>query len=1094
MKTSLKICKASAGSGKTFTLAVEYIKHIVRDPSSYRRILAVTFTNKATAEMKERILSQLYGLSRSLKDSDDYMLEICSDEGIKNWYAKYVERQKSEGKAVSSLEECVRKSCRMSLNMIIHDYQRFRIETIDSFFQTIIRELAHDLNLTANLKVELNNDEALHEGVAKVIDAIPVDRDVRNRVYIFVQRRMDENKNWAVSADLEKFGKNIFNENFLKYGKELREKLKDPDFLPSFRKTMLAVKKSALKAVNDVGQEFLDKCMLHGLTVDDFKSKSRGIYPFFQKLAETDVDSPSLPNVSNIVLAFTQSPGAWSSDANVISVVEKEDFVNLLIRGLKILDDSKKIVNTVSGIERHINNLSLINTISSNVNDVVGERCEFLLANTNHFLNEMISESDVPFIYERTGSRFEHIMIDEFQDTSVLQWENFKPLIKNSLDTGNQCLIVGDVKQSIYRWRNGEWSILNNMSDDPDFHEYVESSPLGTNHRSEANIISFNNEFFDNASGTLSDIYAKNVSGDPQSITNAYNGCRQEIPEKRKPYKGYVRVEMKSRNKDGDKEDASQWQCQAIAENVRRLISAGVPQSQICILVRKNASIPLICDYFDKEVGEIEGISVKVVSSEAYRLDMSPVVRLIVVALRMIQNTDDKLTQALLVYHYKTYVEHDSEYSDLNKLFLSEKDDLMKLLPAELQGDLHQLSLTPLYELCERLYTILGLNKVEGQDSYLFTFYDYVNDFLTSNNTDTESFLRHWDEELSSKTVNDGCADGIRIMTIHKSKGLEFHSVIVPFANWGVQSSANNAPLMWCHPSEPPFDELPLCPVNANKSAGESLFADEYKEEILKENVDNLNILYVAMTRASKNLIVLSDEPSVSPSIYNVIDSSMPKMMCETDNNGARVFEYGAIVPYADRDRHSDNVFLSDRRQEQVLFASGDKRAEFRQSNKSRHFIEAMDSDSPEVRYRNEGILFHKILESINTLDDIGRAVRQLDFDGCFADANHRDDVSHLVRHAFENPVCREWFDPHWTVINENNIVWKDSDGHLRSGRSDRVITDGVRTIVIDYKTGQHNSDHEVQVRQYVTLLTQMGYPDVTGYIWYIRRQRIVKI
>ena len=1107
----LTICKASAGSGKTFTLAVEYIKHLVMDPTVYRRILAVTFTNKATAEMKQRIISQLYGISRQLDDSQDYLNCIVNNETVKQWYQEtYCENAQKEK---MPLEQVVRNNCEKALTMIIHDYQRFRIETIDSFFQTIVRELAHDLNLTANLKVELDKDGALSEGVERVIDAILDDKVIRQGVFNYVNSKMQDNKNWAVNNELKEFGKNIFNEDFLKYGKKLREKLKNTDFLNNYRSNLKQLMSNFLSSLKSFGDDFFNICEKHGLEKNNFRQGAKGVYGFFMNLHGLDCQKPKLPNVNTYVQNCIDNSEEWSRETDVQQVVEQEKMIPLLNDTIEAVKKTKIFINTVTSIEENINNLALINTISQKVSDVTEDRGEFLLANTNFFLNEMIAESDVPFIYERTGTRFEHIMIDEFQDTSVLQWENFKPLIKNCLDSKNECLVVGDVKQSIYRWRNSDWSILNNMNEDQTLKAFVKETSLDTNYRSEARVIDFNNKFFMQASELLSQSYENDVNGNAQDILNAYDGCEQNIPTHKNSKQGFVRVELKEMKKSNNQEqteeelDYNDWHCKRIEDNVKRLMEAGVPQNNICILVNQNKYIPVICDYFDRLKEPINGEKVKIVSMQAYKVGNSIAVRMIILALKMLQNPQEKLYKVMLAYQYQTNVMHNQmAENDLNLFFLADSDELNGFLPDELTADMEQMALIPLYELCERLYLILHLDKLEGQDSFLFAFYDHLNKFLESNNTDTENFLKMWDEKIADKTINDGCANGIRIMTIHKSKGLEFHSVIVPFATWTVKTDNKGylTNLMWCNPKEEPFNELPLCPVKIKKDTGETIFAEDYKKELLKQYVDNLNVLYVAMTRASQNLIVISHKVEKgAEDVKTMCDVLMKAMPDELKNNvvksddDIKVFEYpeSEVVGFQKKEKTTDNNVMKELPSTQSLaFRSTESKGEFRQSNQSKRFVLEEDADKNRTKYLDEGLLFHAILSDIETLEDVDRAVERLDIEGCFDGAHHREDVKRLVKNAFENPKSKLWFDPKWTVINENAIIFKDNEGKINTCRPDRVITDGNETLVIDYKTGRYHQKHEQQVKNYMDLLRQMGHKNVKGFLWYIRQQSIIDI
>mgnify|MGYP002619909208 CR=1 FL=1 len=1148
----LKIIKASAGSGKTFTLAVEYIKHLVKNPLSYRNILAVTFTNKATLEMKQRVLSQLYGLSRGLKESDSYMAKLKE--------LLLEEHLDTGGKPI---DEFIRSRCRTALTEIIHNYHRFRIETIDSFFQSIVRELAHDLDLTANLRVELDNNAALREGVSKVIDSIAIDSDTKKRVFEFVFTKMEDNKNWSVSKEMEKFGQNIFNENFLEYGEELRHKLDHPDFIKDIKLRLNSVVSKSLKDVKQKSQEMLDLCHSNGLGENDFIQKTRGIHAFLEKLANLDdlVKNNVYVSFSKQALKCLEGSEHWSKDSAVVAKVDETGLVSLL----KQLEEQvrKSVILTISSraVLKNLNNLSLINTISKMVQMVTSERNDFLLANTNHFLNQMIEGSDVPFIYERTGSRFDHIMIDEFQDTSGLQWKNFKPLIKNSLDSNEECMLVGDVKQSIYRWRNSEWSILNNISRDPDFASQVMSEPLSTNYRSLSNVVRFNNEFFQNSSSALQSDYSSTINAPSDDIDIAYEGCSQELPLWRTDDKGYIRIELHLPQSSEDSissdvdidapapctsmalSDSELWECRRLEWNLKHLLSEGVASKDICILIRTNYHAKIICDYFDHNVLDTDGNAIKIVSSEAYELGNSPSVNIIIWALRVISNPSDRLSLCMLAFHYQTDVKLNTDFSeDLNHLFLMSADEQQRYLPEGFINEMDNLQTVPLYELCEEIYRLFGMSCMEGQDSYLFEFFDYLTDYMEHNLTDIDSFLEYWESTLRQKTVNDGSDDGIRIMTIHKSKGLEFHSVVVPFCSWKI----NRGGQIWCigDGETPPFNELPLVPIDVSERMVNSIYSDEVKKEYLKIFVDNLNLIYVAFTRASKNLIIISDDKesgtlscisgkngkkpfsdsselirhllpgeatseSISvkmQTIYDVLVKSIPRSMEGQIDYADDLYTFtkgSCIEPSVlEKQESSSNVFKSASLSHRVRFESGKSAAQFRQSNNSERFVNGEDMEQNGSNYQNEGLLFHEILSGVNTESDIDNAIRHLDYEGCFADAWQRENVKRLVKKAFVSPLSKGWFDPHWTVINEHDIVFTTdevmSDGsirrHVHRRRPDRIITDGIQTIVIDYKTGRYDEAHEDQVREYIQLLKSMGMPDVHGYLWYIRKEAIYEV
>lgn len=1134
----LNLCKASAGSGKTFTLAVEYIKHLVMNPFSYRNILAVTFTNKATAEMKERILSQLYGIGHGDEGSKDYVQKIKDSDKIQGWYAAYTSKQQKLGLSVESLDTLIRRNCDMALSLMIHDYHRFRIETIDSFFQSVIRELAHDLDLTANLNVELDNKTALHEGVLKVIDSITMDAETKKHVLRYVSEKMDDSRNWHIDSDLEAFGNNIFNEHYMEYRDKLHECLSQKDFLKNYKADIDRHLEYCLEKLISQASKMDNTISSGGFTIEDFKQKTNSVYAYIHKIANIDIKHPNLPKINSYVKKALESADDWSKNVDVVSFVVTNDLMSELQTLTDLHTPAEKILNTVSSIGKHLNNLALINSIDAKVNEVTGERNDFLLANTNHFLHSMIEGSDVPFIYERTGSHFDHIMIDEFQDTSMLQWENFKPLLKNSLDAGKDCLLVGDVKQSIYRWRGGEWSILNELEDDRLLGSHVKADPLKDNYRSKENVIEFNNHFFEKASNELSDDFSLNHEGNFDSIVTAYSDCKQNIPLPDKQAGGYVRVELMGLNEFASSKDNSstdedrlddngsvtdsiemkasdQWHCERLATNIKLLLSKGVRQSDICILVRTKKYIPLICDYFEQNVKDENGNPIHIVSDEAYMLKRSEAVMMLITALKALNKPDDRRSLSQLAYRYQSFkTSVNDKLIALDHLLLLQADEIKKYLPSEFSDGV-SLSFIPLYELCERLYSILEISKIEGQDSFLYFFFDKLSEYLGKNPSDLDSFLRYWDQTMSVMTMSAGSSSGIQVMTIHKSKGLEFHTVIIPFCNWKIHDTNHNKKnIIWCEPKDPPFDALPACPVNMEKSSEKSIFREDYNEELKKEVVDNLNLVYVAFTRASSNLIIQSSpddsyllafhktpkakKGETIKTIYDLIVKSMYDQMVKHPSEELRgdYYEISDTKPMSSNakgKKSTTNVLLAQPDIISIPFQSYSSVGEFRQSNESRRFVSGSDDEDNE-KYQSEGLIFHEIISNIRTLDDVDRAITRLDHGGCFANSKHREDVRELVNKAISDPKCANWFAPHWNVVNEQSILFKDKDGKLTSRRPDRVIYDNNETIVIDYKTGVRDENHKKQVERYKRLLKEMGYKNVKGYLWYIREGKAVLV
>ena len=471
---ALTVFKASAGSGKTFTLAAEYIKYLIVNPDEYKSILAVTFTNKATAEMKERIIYYLNDIAQGSPYEADFFEKIKDYKEVRELHLSDIS---------------IRHKAEEALTKILHDYSRFRIETIDSFFQSVVRELAHELDLTANLRVDLNDNEVLADAVNSIIEDVEHDKTLFGIIDQFIEEKTEDSKNWHINNELETFGKNIFNEKYLQLGQQAREEIGNSRFLTEYKKKLIDIRQEALDEVTGTGKQFLEICKNHGYSADNFKNKGKGIYSFFVKAEKGNLDvNATAQKCADNVKEWT---GKDEQDSVLLGLV-RDTFHKMLVNLVEKKDELALRINTPTILLKHINHLMLLNVINAKVRNLNLDANRFLLADTAHFLNELIDGSDVPFIYEKMGTRFNHIMIDEFQDTSSLQWKNFTPLISNCLSNNDSCLIVGDVKQSIYRWRNSDWQILNNI-ENGEFRGYVSPENLDTNYRSVENIIKFNN-------------------------------------------------------------------------------------------------------------------------------------------------------------------------------------------------------------------------------------------------------------------------------------------------------------------------------------------------------------------------------------------------------------------------------------------------------------------------------------------------------------------------------------------------------------------------------------------------------------------------
>ena len=849
--------------------------------------------------------------------------------------------------------------------------------------------------------------------------------------------------------------------------------------------------------MKEVAASFFDALEGEGLTIDDLANKSRGIAGFFLKLQKGIFD-PSIENAS--VANCLGNSEKWCAKSHprrelIISLAEGT-LGDILRYAVGERPRQWKLYKSADLTLRHLNQLRLLSSIEQKVHELNESANRFLLSDTQQLLHSLIGESDSPFIFEKIGTQLEHVMIDEFQDTSTVQWQNFRVLLAEAMShEGSSNLIVGDVKQSIYRWRSGDWRLLNDIEQQFNAQQ-IETLPLKTNYRSERGIITFNNAFFRQAADLEYATQRELGESEAKQLQRAYADVEQLIPAKRQSG-GYVDIRLLPGS-----DDYQELTLQHIAQTIGDLISQGIRQQDIAILVRANASIPHIAHYFMEQMPQVT-----IVSDEAFRLDASQAVCLLVNALRLLIHPDDLLTKAAIVRTYRCDVlgEHDEE----NELLLS-TTDLDSHLPEDYIAHFDQLLSLPLYDLVERLYAIFGLETLDTQSAYVSAFYDRLSDYVNENATDISDFLREWDETLCSKTIQSDENEGVRIFSIHKSKGLEYDHVIIPFCDWTIERSGN---ILWCTPTEAPFSDLPIAPIDySQKQMMGTIYEQDYLHEHLQNTVDNLNLLYVAFTRACKSLYVIGrrgGKNTRSALIEQCLPLIVDKLEAATlegleDEKGILHFAYphsttnispsSFLLPPSSK-KTSQNPFLQPSEPINVAVRTFASKVNFQQSNRSRNFVEGDDEDAQQRRqYIQTGSVLHEIFSTIRTAADIPDALQRLQFEGVLYDENITTErITEMLKKRLEHPRVRDWFSNRWTLFNECTILSVE-DGQLHERRPDRVMTDGHEWIIVDFKFGAPHPEYHDQVREYMQLLASMGHQHISGYLWYVYSNRIEEV
>lgn len=1093
MEKALTVYKASAGSGKTFTLASEYITLVVKNPQDYKKILAVTFTNKATQEMKTRILSQLYGIAHKLPDSQAYYEQVSQKTGFP--------------------EQTIRENAAEALSLLTHHYNEFRVQTIDAFFQSVLRNLARELNLTANLRIDLNDEQVEAQAVDELINSLEEGEEVLSWIRDYIDKNIEDDKGWNVIGQIKDFGKNIFKDFYKEHKAELDNRFREESFFDDFITDLRKRRAHTLKNLNDQAKQMLQK--IREANVDDpslFNNKSRGIYPYIVKLAKGTPSDNDAPNYVNTCIEnVTKWPaGSCSADkkATIIELASAS-----LCNDLKLLEKYRiegwKEYQSCNLVLKHLSQLRLLHAISETVDEINKDTNRFMLSNTQSLFSTLMKDSDTPFVFEKMGAYLKHIMIDEFQDTSTIQWNNFRKLLDNCMaQIESHNLIVGDVKQSIYRWRQGDWKLLNNIEHNFS-KEQIKIEPLDTNYRSEENIIRFNNAFFMQAVvQTVKELESDKIKGASQLI-EAYKEIEQK-PRKDNG-KGCVRIKLFRYDKAISAEYKENILNELI-DNVRQLLEHGYKQKDVAILARSKTVIPDIVDKFQSEFGT----DVSLVSDEAFQLDASLAVNVIIAALRLLTHPDDKLTESKLVKLYQQQVMQTDK--DNNALFVDGGSvELKSFLPSGYIDKFESLLRLSLVDLVDEIYLLFNLGSLEGQSAYVCTFYDTLNEYLRDHPADIDDFIEEWEDTLSSNTIQSDEVDGIRLITIHKSKGLEYDNVLIPFCDWELEKTNGNT--IWCpgDNKEKPYGELPLIPIDFSKKMLGTVFEDDYKEEHLQNTVDNMNLLYVAFTRAGKNLFITGKKASKSiftnlqngntakdrsQIIQLVIDDLANELDGATlDDAGDKEpisFEFGTLTDCEERvkqEKSTENPFELTPKTHKLKIETFPHPVSFRQSNKSHDFINGEDIDPSDTnRYIKVGNILHQLFSTILTEADIEPRLKELEQEGViYNDEVTSRELQNKIANALKNEKVKDWFSSRWKLFNECTILDYDKEsGDIYEHRPDRVMTDGKEIIVVDFKFGKPREEYHEQVQRYMSLLMRMGYEKVSGYIWYVVRNEIV--
>jgi ATP-dependent helicase/nuclease subunit A len=1066
----LNIVRASAGSGKTFRLTLEYLSHLYDSTDNFSHILAVTFTNKATEEMKSRIINVLQGLAQG--QSSNYLDPLI----------KITRRSEKE----------IRMKSDIILKKILHNYSRFSVSTIDSFFQNIIRSFTREIGIQGGYRIEMDDDLILQKAVDDLFAQVEQDRALRNWLIEFTKNRIEDSQSWNLKREILRLGGEIFKERYKQFSDDIGKKLHNKNFLSDYRRELLRIRHTFESILTGYGKEGIASMEQNGLLTDDFYQKNKGPAGYFQRLATGDIPEPN-----SYVLNALEDIGMWSRQDNqrwpLIRQVCETSLHPLLQKAVRFYMNNKKEYFTAKILLKNFYTLGILTDISKSVYHYTREKNLFMISDSAQFINRIIDNNDTPFIYEKTGNYFHHFLIDEFQDTSGFQWKNFKPLISNSLSQDFNCLVVGDVKQSIYRWRNSNWEILAYEILDDFYAGAIHTETLGINRRSKKNIVLFNNIFFNIAPKILQQQFSQESNGVPagKTISDLYADIEQNLPEK-SPDGGYIRIGLI--NDTGNYDDAVNGE---VVNIIRQLQDSGYSPDDIAIITRGKKEGKKIADYllaYRQNQKPGSRYQFNVISDEALFLNSSVVIRFIISLFRHMADPENHVNNYFMLYEYLNHINNKSgkntnsiipDYTTDNA-----EESIRAILPEAYHPFLDHSVKMSLYEILQEIIRIFSLNEAKGEQAYLMAFKDLIIDYTDYYSSGLPLFLDYWDETGSQKSIpGTEEQNAIRILTIHKSKGLEFNVVIIPYCNWKIDLSDA---VIWCQPEEEPFSMMDIVPVDYNNALKETIFASDFYQERLKTYIDNLNMLYVAFTRARNALYCFAPaDTRKSGNPVNLVSQLISKAMDEialagpdikiSQNEGFKIFEKG----------HLD---MSDRKDERINISYHIK--DYPENNTidrmkityhAREYLEPGENNFHPLSY---GKIMHDLFSRIYSFEDIEPAIGNLYFQGKISEPE-KEIIKKDLTSFFSDIQVKSWFSGEWKVLNERDILTKSN----QTRRPDRVMVQDRSAIIIDYKFGNMElKEHKEQVLEYAGLLKQMGYEQVELYLWYVTKGRIIQV
>lgn len=1047
-----QILSASAGSGKTFRLVLKYICDIINNPECYRNILAVTFTNKATEEMKSRIINEIHRLASN--QTSQYIAEIIKHTQLS--------------------EPLIRAKALKARTRILHDYSRFTVLTIDRFFQRILRAFINELSLDLNYNIELDTSLLLERSADTLIESITTDPDIKRWLLEFAEERLNEGSTWDMRKDLRELGKELFKNGIAKRVSDCIDKQQLSDIIDELVKHDNVI----IQRIKNVAKEAVEYMSSHGLSAGDFKGGSRSSFvTHFARHANGE-----LPQPTDTLIKATDDINEWyvkSASDNVKACA------TVLMPKLKeiytLYSENIEKINTTKLLRSKYRSFALLADLYNNIDSICKQENIMVLDKTKEILSEFIDHNNAPFIYEKVGNRYDRYMIDEFQDTSTREWRNLLPLLNEALSSNPDAsvFIVGDIKQSIYRWRGGDWRLLNSQVIEDLGEDNTEVIHLKPNYRSLKNIVDFNRKFIDHVVERDNDYLDRFIADalSSKKISQATHDALKGIMKR-----AYVDNEQTAVTKSEEQGivEVTLYDdkiCDSpFIEAIEDAIARGYNYRDILILVRGETDSKKVADAlyaYKKQLLERDSkAGFNILTYDSLTINSSDIVTFIIAVLRLAINPCNDIERGTY-NHFLGLPFYHTFSNDEQALF-------------------HTIAHLSPIEAFEVIIERFKLNANTTHIAYIQAMHEQIISFSSSHIADIQHYLEWWEERGCNETLSvEMTDDTIEITTIHKAKGLERDVVIIPYARWSMVPMANTHPIVWAtaDAKSGAAAKIGSFPVMYGSAMEDSAFSEGHCNELVMSHVDGVNMLYVAITRAAKELYMYvpkrlntkssSKAEKITDTTTLIADAvaNMCEPHPEFNEEGKTIvqrYTYGEKIKHHTPKQRagSNNIILQD-------YPSHQPNVAIYYTNQ-RYSEEGLKAGSSE---RRNGIMLHRVFEKAANKEDIYTSIKRLTLDGLIG-TSEAEQLRNNIERAMSKEHVSEWFEGSWDDIKSEAEILT-TDGILRP---DRVMIKGSRAVVVDYKFGNKtNKQYNAKMKRYIELLRDMGlYTDIEGYIWYI--------